>query len=607
MKASKAFVWGCCLAGIFNVAALGAETAFMPAGASAVHWIDGNEIILEGGGQKVFLEIYVGNWDPDLDGSPKLRAWQAKIDSTGYSSALRGTLTPWNPACATDGDCEALMGSLGHPWGTAKGGCGAIGWPDGECIPAWIDNSRTDYVFAELGEQSAVDVSTLDYRYGSTLTSSPIADSGTPRYAGTLALDVPLGVMGTFTVGFQSEGTQMQDENGVFITPLTLTPALITVHCLTNSDCVDDNACTDDTCEQNGSCSHENNYDDEVDCCNPVDGTLTQINDGNSCTSDTCDPSTGEVSHVLLDNGTPCDDGLFCNLGETCMDGVCGGGTPRDCDDQIECTEDSCDEDGDACVNAPDDSFCPDDGLWCNGEEFCNPGMGCDRTDPPCGGPCDEELDICLCDAPSSLVSGGRFLAIAAEPADSDIPQAILITPDCPGGISRYVGPPSPITIDAYPDSTWNIATLVDDPSEAVYLTPPEWGNLLVYDQDIVPAALYQVQADCGSPGNPGLSDPTTITTPKLGDTVGRQYGWWWWNPPDGTVNIMDIIAVLDKFRGLPGTVPIWWVDLVGTGGGGIRWCTPNLRIDIIDVAVALDGFRGFPYTQSTGCPEPCP
>jgi len=395
MKASKAFVWGCCLAGIFNVAALGAETAFMPAGASAVHWIDGNEIILEGGGQKVFLEIYVGNWDPDLDGSPKLRAWQAKIDSTGYSSALRGTLTPWNPACATDGDCEALMGSLGHPWGTAKGGCGAIGWPDGECIPAWIDNSRTDYVFAELGEQSAVDVSTLDYRYGSTLTSSPIADPGTPRYAGTLALDVPLGAMGTFTVGFQSEGTNMQDENGVYITPLTLAPALITIACETNSDCDDGSLCTMDSCEQISpdykTCSNVNNYDDAVYCCNPADGTLTEIDDQNDCTDDQCHPEDGSVTHEFLPNGTDCDDGDACNIGETCQSGLCTGGSPPDCSRAgDECNTAHCDplgEEGNCDILTPvEDGTDCDDADACNVGEACYGGACAGGSPPDCSG-----------------------------------------------------------------------------------------------------------------------------------------------------------------------------------------------------------------------------
>ena len=55
------------------------------------------------------------------------------------------------------------------------------------------------------------------------------------------------------------------------------------------------------------------------------------------------------------DDTNSCDDGDVCNGDETCNAGVCDPGTPLTCDDSNPCTDDSCDEDNDVIVNAPDE------------------------------------------------------------------------------------------------------------------------------------------------------------------------------------------------------------------------------------------------------------
>ena len=77
-----------------------------------------------------------------------------------------------------------------------------------------------------------------------------------------------------------------------------------------------------------------------------------------------CDEENDQCTGCVDD--ADCDDDLFCNGEETCVDNVCEAGTPVDCDDEVDCTVDSCDEDTDACDNTPDDAEC-DDGLFCNG------------------------------------------------------------------------------------------------------------------------------------------------------------------------------------------------------------------------------------------------
>jgi hypothetical protein len=111
-----------------------------------------------------------------------------------------------------------------------------------------------------------------------------------------------------------------------------------------------------------------------------------------------------------------CDDGVFCNGAETCTGGNCVDGNPpcraelcdeetdtcigclvdEDCDDGVDCTDDSCVDE--ICENTPNDDSCPDDGLFCNGEEFCDEAEGCSSTGDPCGAgeTCDEDTDSCV-------------------------------------------------------------------------------------------------------------------------------------------------------------------------------------------------------------------
>lgn len=79
--------------------------------------------------------------------------------------------------------------------------------------------------------------------------------------------------------------------------------------------------------------------------------------DDNPCTEDECNPATGECG--IPRNGTSCDDELFCNGADECVEGECSKheGNP--------CGENVCDEAEDYCECASDDD-CPADepGDW---------------------------------------------------------------------------------------------------------------------------------------------------------------------------------------------------------------------------------------------------
>lgn len=79
--------------------------------------------------------------------------------------------------------------------------------------------------------------------------------------------------------------------------------------------------------------------------------SAAQCNDGVACTVDTCE-ANGSCRHAATN--ALCDDGLFCNGGETCTAaGGCASGQPPACTDTNDCTVNSCDETANTCVAAP--------------------------------------------------------------------------------------------------------------------------------------------------------------------------------------------------------------------------------------------------------------
>ena len=181
-------------------------------------------------------------------------------------------------------------------------------------------------------------------------------------------------------------------------------------------NCDDFNNCTDDMCKPDSGCVHTAN--EQV--CNDGDPcTLGDVcaqgacqagqkplscDDGNSCTDDGCEPGIG---CTFTGNDAACDDGNACSVDDQCVDGWCTFTTVLACDDGNPCTDDTCDaqsgcaalfneapcSDDDLCSvgDACKDGACTpgvatlncDDGLYCNGEETCNPDTGCVAGDAP--------------------------------------------------------------------------------------------------------------------------------------------------------------------------------------------------------------------------------
>jgi hypothetical protein len=153
-----------------------------------------------------------------------------------------------------------------------------------------------------------------------------------------------------------------------------------------------------DLCTQTGLCSGG--------VCSkgaPVDCSIFN----GQCTVGACDPAVGCYG-APASEGLPCDDGLFCNVQETCQNGVCAGGMPNPCAPPGGCYIASCDEGNDACSSVPGndgqacDDFSPctesttclngacingapvNDGMACDDGTSCTTGEFC--TNGTCGG-----------------------------------------------------------------------------------------------------------------------------------------------------------------------------------------------------------------------------
>ncbi len=204
-----------------------------------------------------------------------------------------------------------------------------------------------------------------------------------------------------------------------------------------NGLCDDLNPCTKDSCDPNtGVCIHVNDNTrlcDDGSLCTQVDkcqdGVCVGYNplsceDGNPCTTNQCDATVGCLTSF---NTNPCEDGNPCTVNDACNQGVCVAGGPNSCNDNNECTNDSC-QPNVGCKNEakPNASACTKSGLnQCQSSECqngacvakninstaqnpficslsgnCSEGYCANGSCRPLGGsPCTAEVDYGFCSA----------------------------------------------------------------------------------------------------------------------------------------------------------------------------------------------------------------
>jgi hypothetical protein len=94
-----------------------------------------------------------------------------------------------------------------------------------------------------------------------------------------------------------------------------------------------------------------------------------------TCGVGVCDPAKGCISAPMND-GSPCEDGLFCTAGDTCQGGVCTGGKDPPCAPPGGCFIAMCDEINQTCSAMPGNDGAPcDDGSPCTDQTTCMGGQ----------------------------------------------------------------------------------------------------------------------------------------------------------------------------------------------------------------------------------------
>ena len=169
------------------------------------------------------------------------------------------------------------------------------------------------------------------------------------------------------------------------------------------TNCYDDNPCTTDSCQPAVGCLNVFNSApcNDGDACTAPDMCQegdcvgkepVDCDDNDDCTEDSCDVGLGCLN--VDTTGNACEDGSACTIADTCDTGICVPGAPPDCDDQEVCTDDSCDPSS-GCVNAPNAIAC-DDGNACTTADSCGlgaciggPALDCDDGNACTADPCD--------------------------------------------------------------------------------------------------------------------------------------------------------------------------------------------------------------------------
>ncbi len=168
-------------------------------------------------------------------------------------------------------------------------------------------------------------------------------------------------------------------------------------------NCNDGNVCTDDSCDDVAGCLHENNekgcQDGNICTVNDscldgqcVAGKPLGCNDNNECTDDSCSPETG---CLFAPNNNNCNDANPCTSGDHCQAGKCLPTVMLDCDDENPCTDDTCDA-NQGCIHALNSAPC-DDGNACTLQDHCKSGwcagtlVACDDGNVCTDDSCNEE------------------------------------------------------------------------------------------------------------------------------------------------------------------------------------------------------------------------
>jgi hypothetical protein len=200
-------------------------------------------------------------------------------------------------------------------------------------------------------------------------------------------------------------------------------------------------ACTPtDLCQSNGVCSIGDCIGEPKDC---------SFSPQNECNSVACDPATGKCAATpdASKDDAPCSlSGDPCNINKTCMAGLCGGGTPKDCSTfNVGCQIGLCDDTTGNCnpAPAPVGTACSDGIAECH-VGTCDAKGGCSPSSAPDGTACNDhnactKADTCMAGAcAGGPVSG---CSVYLQEGFESCPAGWTLSGDWQCGTPKNVGP----------------------------------------------------------------------------------------------------------------------------------------------------------------------
>lgn len=227
-----------------------------------------------------------------------------------------------------------------------------------------------------------------------------------------------------------------------------------------------------------------------------------------------------------------------------------------------------------------------------------------------CGnGTCGPDEDPCACardcvrnprpETPFA-VPKNRYLSFRAATGDGQ--EAVQVEfLSLPGyeyaeGRIMWVQEPHPVTEDAgssanWPPPTFWLAELGCTPFYTYWTT---YGVVDVYDDAIIPGATFGLRAiheSCDPTNAANYSSALEVSMSAVGDLVGI-CDVTPCTPPQGVVDFVDVVAVVDKFKNDPSAPRKARSDLINSD---ISQPRPDQKVDFLDICYCVEAFRSVP------------
>ncbi|MBW2458021.1 MAG: hypothetical protein JRI68_26185, partial [Deltaproteobacteria bacterium] len=155
-----------------------------------------------------------------------------------------------------------------------------------------------------------------------------------------------------------------------------------------------------------------------------------------------CNAQSGQCEVVADEDGTTCDDGVFCTVDDACAAGICQGGPANDCGISApQCTEVVCDEQSQTCSTSPAQNGdpCQDPNDLCIKGATCNNGLCTGGTPEDCFfSPVPDDCHVAECNP-----SNGQCEPVVGNEGGpcADVNDLCTVSKTCAAGVCQGGNP----------------------------------------------------------------------------------------------------------------------------------------------------------------------